>query len=342
MDTLNRSRRLASLTALLVLLALTSGCEDDDDSIVDYLLERDVSEDDSTDDDFDTDSELRPDRLPDFDSQYEGETGAASIDADEDDAERMADTAFLVWHMVRIQQGIDAMIEIRTEEDNTTLTGDWAWEDGFNGVNCGDSSDISFDGSGSSGEGSLADACIENVDRTDGTPFRVDGDFEWEDARSDDGTTGEDSTRKVSFDSLTVTWRDEDYELKGATEVEEGSTTVALALEVEDEEREQMYRYLAELQFPYTAGSDNDEFLFHPDLGGVRQARASTPAWVQGNDLDCDSPEQAATGRIQITEPDEDTDFRVDLAACDQYNLDGVDADSNSLPSEPFTLFDAL
>ncbi len=332
--------RLPAFAVVILLLVLTSGCEDDDDSIVDYLLDRDVSEEDDTDNDFDTDSGLRPDRLPDFDSEYDGETGAAAIDANEDDAQSMTDAAFVVWHMVRIQQGIDAMVEIRTREDNTALTGDWAWTDGFNGINCGDSGDIRFDGSGRSGEGSLDDACIDNIDRTDGNPFRVDGEFEWEEASAADGVTEEDSTREVRFESLTVIWRDEEYELNGATSIEEGSTAIALALDVDDGERDQMYRYLAELRA--TAGSNNDEFLFHPDLGGVRQVRASSPAWLQGNDLDCDSPEQAATGRIRITEPDEDTDFRVTLAACDQFNLDGVDAGGNSLDPGPFTLFDAL
>ena len=336
------SRSSLHTTTIAVLLlssaALLSGC-DDDDSIVSALVDRDVSEDDSTDDDFDTDSDLRPDRLPDFDSQYDGETAAARIDADEDDAQRMADTAFVVWHMVRIQQGIDNLIDIRTREDNTSLTGDWAWQEGFSGGNCGDTSDIQFDGSGRSGEGSLDDACIDNINRTDGNSFRVDGEFEWHEASAADGVT-EDSTREVRFESLTVTWRDEEYELNGATSVEEGSTAIALALDVEDTERDRIYRYLAEL--PATAGSTNDEFLFHPDLGGVRQTRASSPAWLRGN-TDCQSPEQAATGRIRITEPGEETDFRVELAQCDRYNiLNGVDADGNSLDSGPFTLFDAL
>ena len=323
----------------IILVLLLAGCDDD------YPISEGLLGGSGDNDEEQEEGEgIAPAAIPQYETLYEGPTETAVVSNGEE-ARRLTDTAYLVWHLATAKRGIDALVAelARIADDNVSsdpYQSSTPWNRGFNALNCGSTDDFNLEEEGASGRASMDGFCVRNAPRTDGGRLEITGSFSWENARIVDvGPDREDATRRVSFEDLNVTWRGETYVLNGATRVEEGSNTIHWGIDITDEARDTSYRFVGQRRAP--AGGDNDEFVFHPDSGGIQLTRGSNPNWVTGS-TSCPEDEQASSGNARLFEEDNDTDYRMQLAACDQYNLDGVDADDNSLPAGPFTLLEQL
>ena len=287
---------------------------------------------------------IAPGTIPDYETFYTGRTGTAGVD-DEDSARQLADTAFLVWHVATAQRGIDTLVAELTRIEDDEVSSDpyqseTPWTRGFEAVNCGSTDNFSLEEEGTSGRAGMDEFCVEGAPRTDGGQIEISGEFEWENARIlDTGPDQQDATRRVTFEDLEVTWRGETYVVNGASRVDEDSSTIHWGIDIRDESRDKDFRFVGQRRA--TSGENNDEFVFHPEAGGIQLTRGSNPDWVTGSTA-CPDDERAGSGNARLFEEDNDTSYRMDLAACDQYNLDGVDADGDSLPAGPFTVMDNL
>lgn len=328
-----------TLVILFGLFLLLTGC-DEEHPISEGLLNAGGDDDEEQE----NGNGIAPATIPDYETFYAGPTGRAEV-SNEDEARRFADTAYLVWHLATAQRGIDALVaELTRINDDNVSSAPWQsetpWNRGFEAINCGSTDDFSLQQEGESGRASMNGFCVRGAPRTDGGDLEITGEFRWENARIVDvGPDREDATRRVVFEDLQVRWRGDTYVLNGATRVDEDSNTIHIGLDIRDQRRDQNYRFVAQRRAAF--GANNDEFVFHPEQGGVQLVRGSNPDWVTGS-ASCPEDERASAGNARLFEEDTETDYRMQLAACDQYNLDGVDADGTTLPAGPFTVLERL
>lgn len=274
-----------------------------------------------------------------YNQTYSGAEGSGAPSGSAE-VEVAAQAAFLLWNLQQVQRGIDDSVALKLMLNSGFDTSDTPWDEGFNGEPCaGDPGSFTIT-SGSAGSASgaveLQDFCFTDGDLTDHEEMVVNGTYHWT-----DGDFSVNSGQSVSlsyraeFTDLEVEWRGTTWTLNGVSETESDSTERAFALDVEDDDGV-VYRIMRVIR------TDEDtqfsEGIWHPEQGklgfkSTRQDLAHLFGDWAGFGGVCDARAWLSSDSNQL-----DVEIHVEQAngSCDQFNLDGVDADGQSVQGGPY------
>jgi|GEM_PF-5661862 len=328
---MHRNIRLIVLSSLLPALLLT-GC-DEEFPITEGLLKASPPGERNG-----NDNGAAPGEDLTFTGSYEGETGTAVID-DEDDARLMAESAYLVWHMERLLQGADNLVSVLAERDQFEASE--VWNQGFGGQNCGDDNTVTLDDPGTTGTISFDDFCIGFISRTDNNGFTLTGDMDWADAVFDPGGFGQgtETGRQLTFDDLEVIWRGETFRLTGISQLDAGDDRIQSILDVQHGASGQEWRVRSAR--PPGQASRGDRILKVGSLGSLEQITGDV--WVGTDNVNCVRAAASGQARMRANSSNNDADFQIRLDPCDQYNLiEGINSSGGSLANGPWTLLERL
>lgn len=330
------------LALLFITLAFTTGCEEN--PITEGLLKASPPDDNRNGGGNNQgDSQEREDELM-FEGVFDGETGAAFIDGD-DDALTMAVNSYRLWHLQQVPRSLDRLVrELVVNGDIETAQ---IWDGAFGGSNCGDNNAVTLTNNGESGLAVFDDFCVTGVPRSDNFPFTLNGEVQWQNAAPPGNERP--ASRTVSFDNLRVEWRGETYRLTGRSILSEDGNFYLGGLDVRRVEDGREWRLLTErlLNATGNTGTPDSYQLFAGNLGSMTMTVDSN--WVRGAN-DCPQGRGATIGQANLASGDNDNPafFRMELGNCDQFNIIGdgersaADSRERDLRSGPYNLSDKL